>query len=328
VCRNIDNESFLQALQIHVFDYGIPQRIVSDNGSPIVSSVNQIKIFLDDVHVKNFLKARNIETLTFSPYPAHASFLGGPVESLVKQVKNMIYSSISKNVLTLDHFCFIVKEVNMLINKRPISFKRSLSAVDVDPVVSVITPEMLVRGYDIPSVAIVPHLQIENLPADDYLWTVDNDTRSEELYKRFEKLKKVKSNLNNLYYDEFLQTLRESDLSRPNKYKSRNHDLVEVNDLVAVKEKFTKPYFFPVGIVSEVEHNDLDESVAVSLRKPNGEIIRRHVTDVILLEKNCGKLITPKVKSEEPPPFVERPLRAAAQICKNSIKKLTTSGLV
>ena len=87
LCKNIDNRSFLLAFQEHIFSYGIPSRIISDNGSPIVSSIGYISELLNNVDVKNFLTEHNIEHLKFEPYPAQASYLGGIVESLVKQVK-------------------------------------------------------------------------------------------------------------------------------------------------------------------------------------------------------------------------------------------------
>ena len=84
LCRKIDRKSFLLSFQEHTFSYGVPSRIVSDNGSPIVSSLRIITDLLADVEVRNFLTERGIEHLMFEPYPANASFLGGIVESLVK----------------------------------------------------------------------------------------------------------------------------------------------------------------------------------------------------------------------------------------------------
>ena len=70
LCRGVDNKAFISALQIHVFEFGILQRIMSDQGSSFVSSINHIKKFLDDTEVKNFLTLNNIKSLDFAPYPA------------------------------------------------------------------------------------------------------------------------------------------------------------------------------------------------------------------------------------------------------------------
>jgi hypothetical protein len=63
VSRNINNECFLQAIQLHIFEYGVPQRILSDNGSPIVCSIRLIQSILDDADVRNFLKEKNVKIL-------------------------------------------------------------------------------------------------------------------------------------------------------------------------------------------------------------------------------------------------------------------------
>ena len=65
------------------------QRVISDNGSPIASPISQMQQILSDDETANFRKERNIKVLVFSPYPPGASFLGGMVESLVKQVKHV-----------------------------------------------------------------------------------------------------------------------------------------------------------------------------------------------------------------------------------------------
>ena len=54
LCRKIDRKSFLLSLQEHIFSYGVPSRIVSDNGSPIVSCLIIITDLLADVEERNF----------------------------------------------------------------------------------------------------------------------------------------------------------------------------------------------------------------------------------------------------------------------------------
>ena len=129
VCRSIDKSSFIRALQLHIFEYGFPSLIVSDNGSPIVSGVEEIILQLSDPEVKSFLDSHGIKCMKFHPYPANASKLGGFIESMVKQVKRIVSSSIRNNVLSEWDFNFLISEAKMLINKRPIALKKcSLSA--------------------------------------------------------------------------------------------------------------------------------------------------------------------------------------------------------
>ena len=81
--------------------------------------------------------------------------------------------------------------------------------------------------------------------------------------------------------------MKELASNRSSKYSPRKHTLLENGDLVAVKQDMTKPYFYPIGLVLNTELNDLEEVASVSIRKSNGEKIRRHPSDIILLSKNA-----------------------------------------
>jgi hypothetical protein len=324
--QNINNKCFLQALQIHIFQYGICQKIVSDNESPIVSSIGQISEYLSDPVVKNFLQEKNILTLEFMPYPAGASFLGGIVESLVKQVKHMVYASISKNILPFDEFNFLVQECCMLINKRPIAYSSMLrDPANEDDSLGVITPELLIRGYDVPCISVIPQLDCE---------IADSFGRADQgsLYEALSKLRTVKSRLNEIYHNEFIHNLRESSVNRPGRYKSMSHLKLCIGDLVVLRQQFTKPYMYPMGIVTAVESNNLDEVVSVSMRKSNGEIIRRHVSDVILLEAGQSAdsegVAAGQGDAEVPPHPVRKVARKAAASSALKIRDLYLSNVV
>jgi hypothetical protein len=308
LCNNLENKTFLMNFQEHIFAYGIPSRIIADNGSSIVSSVHQIQKFLEDTEVRNFLTERKIEQLTFEPYPSQASYLGGIVESLVKQVKFMILSSVGKNVLPYDQFNFYVKECNMLINKRPITCTPLLINPNTDSLDQVLTPEKLVKGYDVPSIAVIPYLSTEDSSPGDSLWHRGGPAMGQQLWDSFSRLSKVRSRLRDIYFDKFIQNLQ-SQGTRSGNFEPKNHILLSAGDLVAVKTKFVKPYFYPTGIIVNIEQNDLEEVTTVSLKKSNGEIIRRHVTDIILLEKSVTTIAPPT-----PIVDISQPLRRSARL--------------
>jgi len=200
----------------------------------------------------------------------------------------MIYGSISKNILIYDHFYLLVKEVNMLINKRPLAFKPLLNNHNIDPSVpSVLSPEILLKGYEPPNLVIAPHLHLSEADDnDDPDWIPNNEqTDQQKLYKVYKKFQKVKSNLHSLYHNEFLTNLRELSVNRANRYKTKTHVKLDINDIVAIKHKFSKPYFYPMGVITQVRENDLGEVVEAFIKKGNGETVKRHVTNLILIKK-------------------------------------------
>lgn len=319
VCKNIDTESFLLAFQLHIFDFGIPQRIVSDNGSPITASYKFIAASLTDPDVQTFLEEHQIKVTQFCPYPPGASYLGGVVESLVKQVKRIMNAAIGNIKLTYDHFLCLVQECKMLINKRPVAFKSILVNHNVDKSVDVITPELLVRGYDIPSIPLIIGSSDET--EDDPDWQ-PREPGIEELFQRTAKLRKVKAELNRLYYDQFLQNLRDLSSYKSGRYKHKHYLPLQVGDVVAVKQALTKPFSYPVGVVTSVEMNDINEVVAAELRKANGETIRRHTTDLIMLEKGDPSCIQTSPVAEQAAQPMQRPERRAAKRATAAIKDL------
>ena len=318
ICHNINNKSFLQALQTHVHDYGIFKSVLSDNGSPIVSSLNQIGKYLRSVELTNYLKERNIKLLEFNPYPPGASYLGGVVESLVKQVKHLIYSSISRNVLQFDEFSFLVSESKMLINKRPIAYKRGLT--DLSSYMTVLTPEILIKGYDVPSLSILPQMDCE-----DRDFSTDIDPNRKQLFDSFEALRASKLKLNELYYDEFIQNLRDQSINKKDRYDHKDNVKLEKGDLVLIRQELIKPYFHPMAIVEELDTNSMGEVVSVVVRKGNKERVRRHVTDLVLLDRSVHDY-----REEKIPIIVEpqkRPKRQAAYRCRDRLNKLRDENL-
>ena len=317
VCQNINNKSFLQALQQHIHEYGIPQTVISDNGSPITSSVKQVQEYLTDPDIQNFMKERNIKPLEFSPYPAGASFLGGVVESMVKQVKHLIYSSIGKRILNLDEFYFITSECKMLVNKRPICYKDSLREASEDPSIPIITPELLLKGYEVDFLSVIPQLS-DTFDDKDY---VPYPTKNkEDLFESFKKLQTCKTELNKLYYNEFIDNLRLQSLDKASRYRSRSHDILDEGDLVLIRQAMIKPYFHPLGVVLKVTRNSLGENVSVTVRKANKEIIVRHATDLVLLEKrNIDHVADENLNLNV---SEQRPKRSAALNCLNRLRNL------
>ena len=321
VCRKINSESFLGALQAHIYEFGVPQFILSDNGSPIVNSIGWVQKVLEEIEVRNFLTEHNVKKLNFSTYPPHASYLGGVVESLVKQVKNLLFVSMGKTVLTFDKFWLLVCECRMLVNKRPIAFKNAVNGNSGDSTISSLTPELLLKAYDVPCVSVIPYSVGEGL---NDVYEPDINVTDSNLFNRFEELRKVKNKLSEVYTDEFLANLRYQSLNKPNRYCHKDHIKLKEGDIVCIKTQMSKPYNYPCAVVTAIEANDLDEVVHVSVRKSNGEIVRRHVSDIIFLQSGDNPTQSAVVREEVSDDTV--PPRAAAIASRSRTADLYASG--
>ena len=90
----------------------------------------------------------------------------------------------------------------MIINKRPLSFQPLLNNPNKDSATPpLLTPEILLRGYEVPSIVVAPHLFNNNLTENkDMEWLPINEkTDHQNLFKRYENFRKVKVRLNELY---------------------------------------------------------------------------------------------------------------------------------
>ena len=330
VCLGLDVESFLHALQLNVLEYGMVQEFVSDNQPSFIAGINHVSDILDDTEIKNYFKMHDIKLLKFQPYPSGASFLGGAVESMVKQVKHVLAAAMNKQKLSLREFEILVAEAKDLINKRPIGFKNMLSSNEVDyEYPFVITPELLLKGYEVPSVNVLPGFgSPDEIKDSDWLPSAPN------IFKDFKHLHIARNRIFDLYEQEFFRTLEVQATNLPNRYKKHVQSEIGIGDLVAIKTNLIKPYHYPLGIVTELEFNDLQEINAITIRKANREIIRRHPTDVIILLRSpetngCSEGTEhPSSSNDTVQELIARPSRRAKSECKHKISNMASSGLV
>ena len=278
LCYDFSSKEFLRAFQLHVFEWGIPQLCVSDLGSQLVSGTKVIQDFLKDTETQNYFTDHGGQCIKFENYVKGKSELGSLVESCVKQVKKLIFSSVGKTNLTVKDFDFLMHEVIHIINRRPMTFKEGLRNV-VDDIASPITPEMLTKGYELLSLNVIPDLHpIE--PDPD--WSLQNP--HDIIRDSYEKLRKVRQVLREKYQDEFLANLILQATDKQNRYTPKPHKNLNVGDIVLIKEQNCKPYNFPLGIIKSLETNSIGENTsAVVLKGKTKETTKRHVSSLIPL---------------------------------------------
>ena len=318
LCRSLDVSSFLRAFQYHVFRHGIPKLIISDPGSSLIAGVNVIRDFLDDFETRAYLERNGINFMDYQTYPSGASWLGGLVENLVKQSKKLLNSSIHKRILDLPDFDFVLAEVESLINKRPIAFKESLG--DNNPDSFALTPEIILKGFSTPTLNVIPELQPAPEIHGDKNWEINEGAgQSKTLLARYDKLKRVRESLKEIYHKEFLANLMSQSVDRKDRYKPVSHSVLEIGDLVSIKQPFSKPLQYPMGIIKSVKVNDLGETVSAQVMKSNRQVVNKHANDLILLlKRNSHEGVEEESLPEKPESFSSLPRKAKTE----AIRKL------
>ena len=286
ICYSLNVAEFLRALQSHVYEYGLFSFCLTDLGSQIVAGGKIVTEFLSDEDTKKFFTDQGIKPVSFQHYAKGNSSLGSLVENLVKQCKRLIAKTIGKNILPFAEFQLFIDKAKHIINRRPIAFKESLRDSCASVTLPVpITPENLLRGFDVNSFNIIPQLQSSDTIDDPDFNPVE--TSSEFLRESFIKLRKVSNRLRRIYHTEFLTSLMYQSIDRKNRYTPVLHKSLGVGDIVLLVEPQFKQHNYPMGIVKEIEENSLGEVTAAKVFKGiTRELVYRHASSLILLMQN------------------------------------------
>ena len=320
ICHDLSLKEFLRAFQLHCFEYGVPQLCVSDLGSQFSAGFNLLSDFLRDPEVQVYFETVNVKPLSFQQYFKGCSQLGSLVEICVKLVKRLLFGCIKNNILSFHDFEFIVAYVVHLANKRPVAFKEGLRESDLDSVPEPITPELLIRGYDLTSLNLIPNLQ--EVPADPN-WTSKADP-SCTIKDEYDKLRKIRSEIIEKYQEEFLSNLVAQAVDRKARYQPVIHKMIKKGDIVLLKETNVKPNHYPMGIVKEIVVNESGEVTgALVLKGRTGEIVKRHSTTLIpLLRSNEKTIPVTQHKMQENMDVASRPMRKAAVLSREKTKAI------
>ena len=278
VCVDMSTKEFLRALQIHIFEFGLPQICITDLGSQIVSGATTLSTFLSDPDTQSYFQENNIKSLEFQHFYKGHSQLGSLVEICVKMTKRLIYKTIKNNVLDFRDFEFLIEQTRHIINRRPIAFKESLRSNDGEDVPEAITPEKIIKGFELNSINVIPDLQ--NDPTDDPAWLPSDPING--IIRQYDKLKRVRKNLKKIYESEFLQTLIKQATNEKKRYVPCSHKNLKIGDVVIIKEENTKIHHYPMGIVTDilVNHNG-EVTGATILKGKTREVTKRHSSNII-----------------------------------------------
>ena len=108
ICLDFTKE-FLRAFQLHSYEYGIPQLVLSDPGSQLVAGANVVTDFLGDPESQAYFEENGVKSIKFQQYPKGCNKLGGLVETCVKMSKRLIHGALRNNVLDFRDFEFFVE---------------------------------------------------------------------------------------------------------------------------------------------------------------------------------------------------------------------------
>ena len=84
ICYDMSVSEYLRSFMIHVFEFGLPQLVISDLGSQIVAAANKISDFLNDPKTDEYFRENGINKIKFETCFKGCSSMGSLVEIAVK----------------------------------------------------------------------------------------------------------------------------------------------------------------------------------------------------------------------------------------------------
>ena len=261
VLWGMSTDDFLQALTRFISQHTKPLKIVCDNGTNFVGGDKELnwKEFWSDVNIDDVRDKR--PDIEFSFSPAYAPHFNGLVERMIKEVKRNI-SHLFSSTLTLQelHTCF--KEVQRVLNNRPIDLKYGRKdPLDLEP----LTPAHFLCSGGIHEELTSPENEPSNTLASKY-WS---------LQKRLDE-----------FWTRFVQTMTPH-LRGYNKWITKRPE-ISVGDVVCLLEISSQDDTNPkkrykLGLVTAVLEGIDDTPRRVKLRLANGSEIERALNRIYVI---------------------------------------------
>ncbi len=120
--NNMTANTFLNALQRFMARRGMPQKIISDNGSNFVAANSELQqLWTAECREQCQSRFPRVEWEFIPPYSPH---FGGVYERLVQAVKNSLYHTFKPNhTITMDQFHTSLVVVEGILNSRPLTYR-------------------------------------------------------------------------------------------------------------------------------------------------------------------------------------------------------------
>ena len=264
VVNNLSTPSFINCLRRLAAAKGAPSVILSDNHRTFVSGEKFLLELQQSPEVQQYLKST---TITWRHQTPRSPWMGGHFERLIRVVKSCLSTSISRKLLTIEEFTTVIKEVENIVNGRPLTYQ-SAQSNDVP-----LTPAQLAWGRDLP---LMPSLLQPGDPFEE-----DLDTR--ETRNQYVLISNALERFRYRWNHEYLSSLRE----KHNNCCAENptHHLA-VGQLVMVKHENLRRIEWPLGVIKQLYPDPLGVVRTAEVQE-GGKRYQRSITHLVPLELDC-----------------------------------------
>ena len=224
VAYGLDTDSFLNAFYRMVNRRGLPEEMLSDNGTNFKGADRELKQLVNQLNADTIQKSAANRGIKWSFNPPHAPHFGGCHETMVKAAKKAISAILGNADITDEELTTAFTGAEALLNSRPLTYQSANPKDDVP-----LTPNHFLHG------------QIGGQFAPE---SVDTTTFSPT--KRWRRIQELVRHFWQRWLREWLPGLN----ARSKWYRTRKD--IEVGDVVLIISPDTQRGQWPLGRVLEV----------------------------------------------------------------------------
>ena len=253
--HGMDTDSFLKALSRFCSQFAKPQRIICDNGTNFVGGEKEINYLWQNLDRGSI--ERNQYNIEFYWSPAHSPHFNGLIERMVQEAKrnlDFVLNS-SANRLSDDDLNTAFKEVQRLLNNRPIEKLNTLDGKDAEP----LTPAHFLSSGNAHEDLVMPShlLQMKDSP----------------LAKQFLVLKELMDAFWARFVSSMAGQLREYNKSR--KWVRQRPPVMEGDVVCLLDKRPDKDKHYRLGLIVHAPPGEDGLPRRVTLRMADGQVLDR-----------------------------------------------------
>ena len=296
-------QAFANSFERFCSKNGVPEKIVSDQGSNFKAFNNELKVISGEITKYKFLSDKGVSWVFC---PIGDPHFNGYCERHLGILKSIMKKSVKNRLLTLDQLMTVASYAQAVFNERP------LCVMDNNDINFVpLTPNTLVYGRNLRQFAHGSYRGDEGDP--DYSIT------KESCVIMHKKLRSTLAAVNKIWISEYLGFLARKDAYRQkNSPFTKSIIIPKVNDWVLIKDNSKD---LRMGKIVELIKSDDGEIRKVVLKTEHSEGIYP-VTNLRFLE--CHPDSDNKGDQTEFSIVRNKHLRQAAQVAKDRIKQMSS----
>lgn len=310
--NDMTTSEFLMALRRFIAHRGKPDSILSDNAAQFKAASKVVGLVWSDIvqsqEVQSYVSN---ERINWSFIVELAPWMGGFYERLVGLVKRALRKSLGRKMLTLIQLQTLLKEVEAVVNSRPLVYLCD----DINSNVALTPGHFLSLN---PKVGI----PMNDEDDEDPNYTLC-DTSAEKLLKIWKKGQKLLNSFWKLWRDEYLLSLRERMQTQLKMGRIQSSSDPTVGDIVVIKDDTSRGSWKMGKIVDLFKSRD-GETRSAKVQISPAKVLNRPLNLLYPIEVSSRESVHVQEKKADiqsvSPTSVKRFVRTAALRAKQLIK--------